>query len=77
MQNESSDRNGPSRVPSKQTVLPRNCLWRYRTLDNVAIDFDPSLGEEAFQGLALGACVADRLGGFGLARDFTSSFSHG
>jgi hypothetical protein len=57
----------------KQCILPSNCLRSDGALDNVGIDFDTPIAQEAFESGPPGDGVADRLGEFGFpgqARQF-------
>ena len=58
---------------SEQRVLPGNCLRPDGALDNVGIDFDTPIDEEAFESGPPGDRVTDRLSEFGFpgqARQF-------
>ena len=57
----------------EQGVLSSDCLRSDGALDNVGIDFDPPIAQEAFESGPPGDGVADRLGEFGFpgqARQF-------
>ena len=63
----------PTAANPEQCVLPSNCLRSDGALDNVGIDFDPPIAQEAFESGPPGDGVADRLGEFGFpgqARQF-------
>lgn len=55
----------------EQTVLPRDRLGPDCALDNGGVDLDATIGQEPLQRLTPGEPIADRLGGFGFAGDFT------
>ena len=57
----------------EQRILPSNCSRSDGALNNVGIDFDTSIAQEAFESRSPGDGVTDRLSEFGLpgqARQF-------
>ena len=58
----------PPSLPANKAVLSRDCLRPDGALDDVGVDLDAAIGEEALERGAAAQGVADRLGQLGFAR---------
>ena len=61
LQQRGDSRPGPTATmrPSEERILPRNCLRPYCPLDNVGVDLDAAITQEALESCAPGRSIAD------------------
>jgi len=50
----------PPSLPAKQSILSRNCLWPDGAFDDVGVELDATIGQEAFEDGTARDGVADR-----------------